>query len=276
MKKGISYLLSAALVLGVLAPAAGAVKIGDIIGAAYNTDIVSYINHYAIPSYAANGTSVIVAEDLANFGFDVIWDQNSRALYIERNSYTQPNEMTFAKTAAAGTKFTDILATDIKVFADGIQIPSYAINGYTMIPLESLTMFGECNWVSEERALKLWVDGLHIRAEAQPVEQYIGNLTGIWQHTEYPGTIVEVTAQSGNIIDLYIECVNAKATRIATAEVYNVHLVNGTGTFDFTDSFGYSGTGVITFSGNSMTLTYSGVRGSGGWSITGTGGKFYR
>ena len=59
-----------------------AAKIGDVVGTVYNTDIVAYINNYAIPSYAANGTSVVVAEDLANFGFDVVWDANARTLSI--------------------------------------------------------------------------------------------------------------------------------------------------------------------------------------------------
>ncbi len=276
MKKIISYLLTIVIVLGLLASTAEAAAVGDVIGAVYNTDIVAYINHYAVPSYAANGTSVIVAEDLANFGFDVVWDQNSRTLYISRNSDIQPSEMAFAKTAAAGTKFADIFATDIKVFADGIQIPSYAINGYTMIPVESLTMFGECDWVPEERALKLWVDGLQIRDTAQSVSQYIGDLTGIWQHTEYPGATVNVTAQSGDTVNLYIERINAKGTRIATSEVYNVHLVNGTGTFSFSDSFGFSGTGVISFSGDTMTLTYSNVHGTAGYSVASGEGLYRR
>ncbi len=144
-------------------------SIGDKTGTVYNTDIVAYINNYALSSYAANGTSVIVAEDLRNFGFDVVWNETERTLSITRNTDTTPKEMNVVKYGIPESEFSDLLYTDIAVFADGIRIPSYAINGYTMIPVESLTMFGEYYWIPEERALKLWVDGLYIRPDKQVV-----------------------------------------------------------------------------------------------------------
>ena len=147
-------------------------KVGDVIGEALHTDIVAYINHYAIPSYAVNGTSCIVAEDLRNYCFDVNWDGATKSLYISRNAYTTPNGMTFKKTGKPGTKFTDLLKTDISVYANGKKLTSYAMNGYTMIPIEELTMFGECHWVSGERAIKLWVDGVKCLAKRQSVTSY--------------------------------------------------------------------------------------------------------
>ena len=168
MKKPVCFLLLVVMLLGVTAHA----KIGDKIGVALNTDIVVYINNYAIPSYAVNGTSCIVAEDMRNFGFDVTWNSADRSLSIYRNSDIYVNAMSFSKDAKTGSVFADILETDIAVYANNIKITSYAMNGYTMIPVEELTMFGVVNWVSTERALKLWVDGLHIRESMQPVEQY--------------------------------------------------------------------------------------------------------
>ncbi|MBQ7974722.1 MAG: hypothetical protein IJ300_03440 [Clostridia bacterium] len=168
-KKLISLIISAASILSAVASVSAA-NVGDVIGTVYNTDIVAYINNYAIPSYAANGTSVVVAEDLRNFGFDVVWNGEARTLTISRNEITQPAEMKVMKTGQPSTKFADLLYTDIKVYGNGIQLPSYAINGYTMVPVEALTMFGTCNWVSEERALKLWIDNVHIREEKQAVD----------------------------------------------------------------------------------------------------------
>ena len=149
---------------------AASAKVGDVIGKALHTDIVAYINNYAVPSYAVNGQSVIVAEDLRNFGFDVAWDEYTRSLTITRNSSTWVNSMDFNKSGEFGKKFTNILQTDIKVYAGGKQITSYAMNGYTMIPIEELTMFGEVYWVAGERAIKLWVDGLTIRPTMQKIE----------------------------------------------------------------------------------------------------------
>lgn len=167
MKKIISAILSAVMLFGTTAFA----KIGDKIDVALNTDIVAYINNYAIPSFAVNGTSCVVAEDLRNFGFDVAWDESARSLTITRNSNTTVNPMSFSKTAKTGSYFADILETDISVYANSQKITSYAMNGYTMIPVEELTMFGDVYWVEGERALKLWVDGLHIREAMQPISK---------------------------------------------------------------------------------------------------------
>lgn len=169
MKKLVSLMMSVLLLFGVTAQA----KIGDKIGTALNTDIVAYVNNYAIPSYAVNGTSCVVAEDLRNFGFDVAWDGGARSLTISRNANTTVNPMSFSKNARTGSFFANILETDIVVYANGVKVTSYAMNGYTMIPIEELTMFGVVNWVEGERALKLWVDGLHIRETMQPVEKYV-------------------------------------------------------------------------------------------------------
>ncbi len=172
LKKFTSYVLITVLLLCLMPASATASNVGDVVGEALHTDIVAYINHYAIPSYAVNGTSCIVAEDLRNFCFDVSWDNNTRSLYIARNAETLPTGMTFEKTGLPSTKFADILHTDISVYADGIKLTSYAMNGYTMIPIEELTMFGECHWVNGERAIKLWIDGINCLAEKQAVNAY--------------------------------------------------------------------------------------------------------
>lgn len=146
-------------------------KVGDVIGTAYNTDIVVYINHYAIPSYAVNGQSAIIVEDLKNFGFDVMWNASERSLTIARNSSNNVSEITVTKYEKSGTKFADILETDIKVYANGKKLNSYALNGYTMIPAEELNIFGEVSWAEGERALKIWVDGVKVRDRKQNPEK---------------------------------------------------------------------------------------------------------
>jgi len=157
MKKICTFLLTMVMAVSSFAITTQA-KVGDVIGSALHTDIVVYINNYAIPSYAVNGQSVIVAEDLRNFGFDVVWNDYSRSLTISRNSNYNVTPMYVDKSYATGAYFTPILATDISVWASGRRLTSYAMNGYTMIPAEELTMFGSVTWVSQERALKIWID----------------------------------------------------------------------------------------------------------------------
>ena len=68
--------------------------------------------------YAANGTSVIVAEYLRNFGFDVVWNETERTLSITKNADTTPIEMNVVKYGVPGSEFSDLLYTDIAVYTD--------------------------------------------------------------------------------------------------------------------------------------------------------------
>ena len=169
MKKIIAMLLTMIMLISCFGMVASA-KVGDVIGTALHTDIVVYINNLAIPSYIVNGQSVVVAEDLRNFGFDVIWDGNARTLNIYKN-YISPQVVPqfVGKGYTTGSKYANILETDIVVYANGQRINSFALNGYTMVPVEELTMLGEVNWVPSERALKMWVDNINILDYKQPV-----------------------------------------------------------------------------------------------------------
>ena len=132
-------------------------------GEALNTDIVAYINNFAIPSYAVNGTTVIVAEDLRNYGFDVQWDSATKTLGITRSPWNTIVGMSFYENIEpVGSKFCDLYYTDIAVYAGNTRLTSYAMNGYTMIPIEELTMFGEVHWSQDIRAIKLWIEGMNM------------------------------------------------------------------------------------------------------------------
>lgn len=280
MKKIIAILLTTVLMLSCFSMAVSA-KVGDVIGQALHTDIVAYINHYAIPSYAVNGQSVIVAEDLRNFGFDVTWNGYNRTLTITRNGNTWVTPMDFSKDGVPSTKFSNLYSTDIKVYANGIQIPSYAINGYTMIPMESLNMFGEIYWVANERALKMWVDGLHIRTTKQPITAYTTNYTGFWDAAPYNKSAaagsytITVYGQQGNRVNLYIEAIASYGRRLGIANIENVYISNGVGTFRYEDSFSSRGTGTIYFKPDgTMTVTYN-EESSNLWSISVGGNLTY-
>ena len=200
MKKLLAFILAVTVIMSAFAMVAQA-GVGDIIGTALHTDIVVYINHYAVPSYIVNGQSVIVAEDLVNFGFDVIWNGNARTLDIKRNSNQYVNIMHVGKGYTKGTKYTDIRSTDIAVYADGKKVTSYNINGYTMIPVEELTMFGEIIWVPGERALKMWVEGLDMLKARQPVSHKTYNGTSIPDFGWITGAVC--AREAGSVYDYF-------------------------------------------------------------------------
>lgn len=221
MKKIIAIVVTVIMLMSCTCMVAQA-KVGDVIGSALHTDIVVYINNYAVPSYAVNGTSVIVAEDLKNFGFDVIWDGGIRTLVLRRNQNPQPTPMFVSKGYTTGTKYTNILATDISVLANGERLTSYAMNGYTMIPVEELAMYGEVIWDPDQRALKLWLNGLDYSEDMQLVSKrnYSGtsvpdfgwvteSICFIWED-EWDGTQMRAYASDYQDVQAYINHIRNK------------------------------------------------------------------
>ncbi len=170
MKKFLKLTLITVMLLTALLSVNVAAKVGDVVGEAQNTDIVAYINNYAIPSYAVNGQSCIVAEDLRCFGFDVVWNDQSRTLTITKSPEPYMAEMDFIKTLDRGSFFANVLQTDIVTYAGGIKISSYAINGYTMVPMEELTMLGQVTWKPDEWVLDMTVEGFPVRETRQEIK----------------------------------------------------------------------------------------------------------
>lgn len=56
--------------------------IGKVIGQVYSTDIITYIDKSPIQSANIGGRTMIAAEDMKDFGFDVKWDPEARRLDI--------------------------------------------------------------------------------------------------------------------------------------------------------------------------------------------------
>ena len=66
----------------------------------------------------------------------------------------------FKSRKATGSKYCDLYTTDIKTYAEGKLVTAYNMNGYTMIPVEELTMLGKVQWYETERILKMTVEGV--------------------------------------------------------------------------------------------------------------------
>lgn len=160
MKKLISILLTTLTLCTSFSVAFA--KVGDVIGYAIYTDIVAYINNYPIMSYNVNDYTVVVAEDLRNYGFDVEWNEKTRSLHISKGDATTitPYGTIYSYASKKGQKSMPYLETDIKTYINGTEIDSYNINGSTVVNMEDLTPFGEVIWIPEARALKMRIEGL--------------------------------------------------------------------------------------------------------------------
>ena len=86
MKK-LSFILMLCIILTSFSmfTTAAAPKVGDQIGDVLYSDITAYINGLAIPTSVIQGKTLVVVEDLANYGFDVTWNNNDRSLKVEFN-----------------------------------------------------------------------------------------------------------------------------------------------------------------------------------------------
>ena len=117
------------------------------------SDIHAYIGQQFIPSYNYKGHTYVIAEDLNNYGYDVLWHSKTRTLTIKEN---QQKAMTISQTQNPNMEY-EILSSDIvaQLYNPSTNsyetIDSYNIGGQTIIPLSALS--DDLVWDEEERAI---------------------------------------------------------------------------------------------------------------------------
>lgn len=135
MKKTILISMLFVLLLGINVFA----KSGDIAGNYYTTDIVLDIDGMIVPSYNIGGRTVVIAEELSSYGFDVIWEEESRIIkvYTEKKPETYPS-YTPKKAKVSGNIAGTIYETDIVALVNDMWVESYNIGGRTALVVEDM------------------------------------------------------------------------------------------------------------------------------------------
>ena len=158
--KAVSLVLTA-LMLSSLALPASAAKVGDVVGEAVHTDIVTYINGQPVESFNINWETAVIVEDLADYGFNVVWDPTpgSRQLRVTR-AYGKEFSNSFKPAASAhpnGSHAFDVLHTDIVTYFDGQKIDSFNVNGRTIVYVDDINKFYGSRYVydNDSRTLSL-------------------------------------------------------------------------------------------------------------------------
>lgn len=150
---------------------------GDVIGYSLTTDIIAQINGYDIASYNYRGNTYLIAEDLADYGFDVSYNNNTRTLYVTRDYSVSQIFSTYKKLPVSqrdvGKKAFNLLYTDIKTYIDGKYVTSYNINGRTIIAFDDLAAYGNYVWHSNTRKITLDMAGINHKPESSATTEYV-------------------------------------------------------------------------------------------------------
>lgn len=134
-------------------------KVGDVAGQYYWTDIVTYLNGFAIDSINIGGQTLISAEDMQFYGFNVWWRADERILDIDSAFHeinNVPHEVVGADAynLKQGAVRGNFYETDIVTLLDGREIISYNVGGRTYIFAEQMADFGYIvQWKEAERKL---------------------------------------------------------------------------------------------------------------------------
>lgn len=160
MWNGIKYILALLFITAVLTVTASAAEVGDVIGYATGTDIVSYINNYPLPSYNINDRTAVIASDLNSYGF-----------MYHYNNYLRRVDLTFLGDKITPLKFwkdkttygqpvSNVLYTDIEVYIDGVKIESFNVDGLTAIYFSDLRQYGTVSYDDSIRSAFLEIPSM--------------------------------------------------------------------------------------------------------------------
>lgn len=131
---------------------------GDTLGVYYATDIKTTLNGTEISAINIGGRTLISAEDMQYFGFNVWWDGEERTLRLYEHGDEKHEEYSIEKNqkAPSGTPLGNYYETDIVTYIDKSAVTSYNIGGRTYILSEELEKFGfDVIWSGKERTLEI-------------------------------------------------------------------------------------------------------------------------
>jgi hypothetical protein len=161
MKKLIIALLFSLILMIPTAAGAASLENGEPIGDVMSTDIKAYINGSPIPSFNIGGTTVVMANDLKSYGFDVNWNEGSREVIIKLNPTKEIKALPKSNDNSVndvGRVLSKVLYTDISVFLDGRKVVSYNVNGSTALYISDLSLYGNVVWDGEKRQINVTLD----------------------------------------------------------------------------------------------------------------------
>ena len=162
-KRKTAFIILLTLIISLFPAGVFAASNGDPLGDVLYSDIVAYIDGKAIPTSIKSGTTMVVVEDLARYGFDVVWNKTDRTLRVERNAGKKIDPLPVEKDTAhkPGTFKCKYVYTDIRTYLSGKLVESFAIDGRTLIDFELLVKYGLISWNGAQREIKITLKNIY-------------------------------------------------------------------------------------------------------------------
>lgn len=132
-----------------------------VINKVLESDIGAFVDMQPIESYNVDGYTYVCAEDLADYGFDIIWSEQARTLYINRNKDKEFVPMKSDKInrlksdVNVGRVVYDVYETNVVAYADNEFIHSYNIDGKLVIKLRDMEKYGYIVWDAENKKAQI-------------------------------------------------------------------------------------------------------------------------
>ncbi|GEM_PF-5953066 len=188
---GIIFLLVMLSAAGMTAQAAP----GDIAGDIYETNISTQFCGYDIPAFAADGKTLIAAEDLGQYGYTVYYSNDARCLFVTYSSAPGESVPPVERTTeqwTAGKICGHYYESDIRVVVNGEYVQGYALDGKMAVCVEDLGGGdAENDWYGvspyrmlysyddSQRRLSLWNALDRLPSQKVQEEDYIAKFTQI-------------------------------------------------------------------------------------------------
>jgi len=237
----------------------------DELGYVRQTDIVVFIDYSPVESFNYRDKTYIIAEELVNYGFDVVWDKDKRELRIDREKYNftpyisdTVNEKKVQPTFEPVFKVYD---TDIKTYVNGELAESYNIYGRTVVNIDFLYHWGNCIYDDAQRKYEVRI----LEKEIEGMEERIETVDESTDYYKYIKTVSEkgvykdgkliygikkniTNDKYGNNVDIYIgDFVNNKTILYSKSYKYMNAMVN----------YNLSSPAKVTVKGDNVTPGYT-------------------
>ena len=134
MKKILSLFAAVWLLTCIPANAAS----GDAVRPIYTTDILTEMDYIQIQGYAIDGKMMICLEDLANYGFSVYYNDEARALFVNKHRRADESFSPNIERGTVGGAAGYTYETDIRAYINGQEVEAENIGGKLAVCVEAM------------------------------------------------------------------------------------------------------------------------------------------